>query len=392
LIRLLVQEDAELSNGFPIDQEELYPYKAIVIDDLEAEFFSPDQQELLETFVAKRGGALLFLGGTESFADGGYEDSLLADLLPVYLGRGSESVALDYQASMGLTREGMLEFWLRLRQLEVQEKARLRNMASFTNVNLVRSTKPGASLFATVQDDQTGETRPALAVQRFGSGKVGALTIGDMWRWGFLEPNQAVDRNKSWRQLMRHLTVDAPERFEIKVVSGEQDPQEKRIEVRLKNKTFDPQFNAKINLTVTDPTGESYTFSANPDDSEPGLYQGVFLASVDGGYRVKAEASPIEDEDLYWEPVETGWSINRDAQEFARLDINTDWINRITSETKGAVIEKDKVDRLPKLIANTEIEEIEIKVTPIWHTPWLLILAILCFAGEWAIRRNHGLA
>lgn len=391
LIRLVVQDDAELTNGFPIETEDLYPYKAIVIDDLEADFFSPDQQELLQTFVSKRGGALLFLGGTECFADGGYENSLLADLLPVYLGKGSEAVPIENEVRMGLTREGMLEFWLRLRQLEAQENARLRNMNSFSAVNQVRSIKPGASLFATVQNTQTNKRQPALAVQRFGAGKVAASTIGDMWRWGFLDPNQTVDRDKSWRQLMRHLIVDTPNRSEIKISHGTSGSQEKRIEVRLKNKNFDPQYNGIVTLSVTDPKGDVYTFPANPDDVEPGLYQGVFLANEDGGYRVKAEVKPIETDELYWEPVETGWSINRDAQEFASIGINYDWINRITSETGGAIVKPSELRKLPKLIANNEVSEIEIKTTPLWHTPWFLILAIACFVGEWAIRRNHGL-
>ncbi len=391
LVRLVVQDD-ELANGFPTYAEGLYPYKAVVIDDLEADFFTPDQQELLETFVAKRGGSVLFLGGSESFADGGYDDSLFTDLLPVYLGAGSAPVAADHQLRMGLTREGMLEFWLRLRQLEAQEKARLRNMASFTSVSQVRATKPGASLYATVQNAETGATIPAIAVQRFGAGKVAACMIGDMWRWGFLEPNQANDRDKLWRQFMRHLTVDVPDRIRIQVDSGEADSQEKQIKVWLKNEKFDPQYNGQITLTVTDPSGEIYTFPANPDDVEPGLYRGVFLANQDGGYTVRAVAKPLNDGQLTWHPVETGWAINRDAEEYRTLGINRAWSEQITQQTGGQIIDADQVDDLVDLIASTEVPEVEIKTTPIWHTPWLLIAAILCFVGEWAIRRNNSLA
>ena len=52
LVRLGTLDEVELRDGFPKTAEELYRYHAIIIDDLEAAFFTPDQLGLLRNFVS----------------------------------------------------------------------------------------------------------------------------------------------------------------------------------------------------------------------------------------------------------------------------------------------------------------------------------------------------
>ena len=92
LVRLGTLDEVELRDGFPKTAEELYRYHAIVIDDLEAAFFTQDQLGLLRNFVSTRGGGLLMLGGPDSFADGKYDRTPVGELLPVYL-NGSPATA-----------------------------------------------------------------------------------------------------------------------------------------------------------------------------------------------------------------------------------------------------------------------------------------------------------
>src|SRR5258705_495795 len=79
---------------WPITPEELFAYHAVILDDLEAEFFTRDQMALLQKFVSERGGGLLMLGGAESFQQGNYERTAIGDMLPVYLNHIPDSKPL----------------------------------------------------------------------------------------------------------------------------------------------------------------------------------------------------------------------------------------------------------------------------------------------------------
>jgi hypothetical protein len=57
LIRLGVEDEFELRDGFPKTPEELFRYRAVIIDDLEAEFFTRDQMNLLQRFVSEEAAA-----------------------------------------------------------------------------------------------------------------------------------------------------------------------------------------------------------------------------------------------------------------------------------------------------------------------------------------------
>ena len=87
IIRLGVKESEELSDGFPETAEELFAYHGVILDDIESDFFTQDQMLLLRRFVGSRGGGLLMLGGTESFAKKKFGDSPLGELSPVYAPR-----------------------------------------------------------------------------------------------------------------------------------------------------------------------------------------------------------------------------------------------------------------------------------------------------------------
>ena len=56
LVRLNTASAEELRGGFPSSAEELFPeYRSIILDDLEESFFTQEQQELIDRFVAAHG-------------------------------------------------------------------------------------------------------------------------------------------------------------------------------------------------------------------------------------------------------------------------------------------------------------------------------------------------
>src|SRR5256885_16045000 len=85
------------------------------------------------------------------------------------------------------------------------------------------------------------------SVQRFGNGRVGALTIGDLWLWGLRDEASHRDMDKAWRQLVRWLIADVPNRINIQVEPKRDDPnQALRLQVRAPDQTFQTLDNASL--------------------------------------------------------------------------------------------------------------------------------------------------
>src|SRR5579862_4526240 len=80
-----IENGKELENGFPTRAEDLFAYDGIMIGSVEAGYFTPVQQELIQEFVDRRGGGLLLLGGQFALADGGWNSSKLTDVFPTVL-------------------------------------------------------------------------------------------------------------------------------------------------------------------------------------------------------------------------------------------------------------------------------------------------------------------
>ncbi len=76
-----ISDPSELADGFPVRAEDLFGYSGIIIGSVDANYFTPLQQELMREYVDRRGGGMLFLGGRSSLSDGGWAASSLNALL-----------------------------------------------------------------------------------------------------------------------------------------------------------------------------------------------------------------------------------------------------------------------------------------------------------------------
>ena len=96
-------------------------------------------------------------------------------------------------------------------------------MVSFASINQVRGNKPGARVLAKVREEGKDESHPALITHQFGRGRVGAMLIGDLWRWGLKEAEQRKDMDRAWRQTIRWLVADARRRWKFPLLREEED-------------------------------------------------------------------------------------------------------------------------------------------------------------------------
>jgi uncharacterized membrane protein len=390
LLRLDTLDEVELRDGFPKTAEDLYRYHAIIIDDLEAAFFTPDQLGLLRNFVGVRGGGLLMLGGPDSFADGKYDRTPVSELLPVYLnGLAAPPGVGSHQ--LVLTREGWLQPWVRTRKTEEEERKRLAVMPHFRTISQVGRIKPGAATLAEVLDDE-GNTVPALVSQTFGKGHVAALLIGDMWRWDMRRASAGEsDLQRSWRQTARWLVSNVPSRLEVAVApKPESAAPAVEIAVRLRDAEYRPLDNAKVALAITLPDGGTITLDAEPDGREPGLYATTYVTRRAGAYRVVATATSPDGSAVG--DRETGWAAQPAADEFVCLIPNHDFLATLASKTGGEVLDGDRLDSFVASLPARKAPITEQWTSPLWHNPFYFLVAVVCLSAEWGLRRMNGLA
>jgi uncharacterized membrane protein len=396
LVRLNTRDELELRTGFPRTAEDLYRYAAIIIDDVEAEFFSAEQALLVQKFVGERGAGLLMLGGMESFQQGNYKRTPIGDILPVYL-NATELTQMPGPVRLGLTREGWLQEWARLRDSESAEKKRLQEMSAFHVLNAVREVKPGASVIATVTNE-TGQAWPALVIQRFGRGRTAALTIGDLWRWGAHDPASHQDLDKFWRQSMRWLVNDTPKQVELTVQPQPPGAQTGvMLQVRARDEQFRPVDNASATVIVepVDPqtlkpiATNAIRLQAEPAETEPGLYQVGFIPRSSGGY--KASVTVTNSEGVELGRSEAGWSTDPEADEFRSLSPNVSFLKSLAQKTGGELVSANQLRDFVRSLPTKRAPVMDAWTFPLWHTPAMLGFALACLFGEWALRRWKGL-
>lgn len=404
ILRFGVRESEELSDGFPESDEELFAYQAVILDDIESQFFSQDQLLRLRRFVAARGGGLMFLGGQESFAKDGFYDTPLGELSPVYQTRGDATSTGPYQVE--LTREGLLQPWMRLRDTQTAEDNRLRSMPPFATVNRVGEVKPGASLVATAKT-VGGDEVPAMVIQRFGKGRSAAVPLGDLWRWAMRRGDGDSDRDQAdaperqdpeqaWRQWMHWLVNDAPRRTELVIDAPDDPSQPVSLAVAVRDEAYLPLDNAVVELTIVrDAVGDQddpkpLVLRAQSDDDRPGIYSAEFWSRESGTYRATAKVTAADGSEVG--EAATGWASNTGSTEFSRLTTNRDWLSSLAQQTGGETVTDDELDSLVTDLPNRKVPVTETWVYPLWHQGWVLFAALACLCGEWGLRRWKGLA
>jgi uncharacterized membrane protein len=410
VIPIGVKDANELPGGFPTDAATLFPYSAIVIDDLEASFFTQDQLMLLRRFVSTRGGAILMLGGNDALEKGGYTDNVLAELAPVYIDNAfnrdvpdgsTEPIGEAYK--LKLTREGMLQPFLRLRSTEDAEAIRVRETPPLKVLNRVGRVKPGAVVLASAID-RSGIELPALVTQPFGRGKTAALMFGDLWRWSLQDglagrtsegrDSEAIaaatedDPAQVWRQMIRWLISDVPRRVAI-AIEPTPIPTVVRLAIDVREEDFSPFDGADVTILITAPDSEAITLVAEPDAQRPGRYVSELWMRQPGGYVAQVTGTAPDGRSLGTDEI--GWTSDPTHGEFDRLGTNRDLLQQIASDTGGELVPAAEIADFSQRLSSRPVPVSEVWVYPLWHRWWILTLAIGCLCCEWGLRRLRGM-
>ncbi len=93
LVEALERKDIEIDiiqpKVIPNALQELLGYECIIFSNVHAAALSQEQMDALKTYVEDFGGGFVMLGGERSFAQGGYADTTVEEILPVNVTTGS---------------------------------------------------------------------------------------------------------------------------------------------------------------------------------------------------------------------------------------------------------------------------------------------------------------
>jgi uncharacterized membrane protein len=384
---------ASLTAGFPPRREALFAYDAVLIDNLEGEFFGRTQMDLLADFVNVRGGGLLLMGA-RSFLQRGIAGSPLEQVLPVELsdrrGAAAAPPILEGEGSPGhntvmLTGEGLAHPIMRIAATPDETRKLWAALPALAGASPVGSPRPGATVLAMTRVTN-GATLPLIAVQRYGRGRSMMFSGEAAWRWKMLRP--ATDRTYEifWRQAVRWLSSDVPNPIELGVpdapVPGDSIPV--RLEVR--DAGFAPVADAAVDATVTVPGGQTIPLQMRP--AGRGELAATFVPDTPGLFRIRAEAHlgstllGTADRWLY---------VGGADPEFADPRLNEGFLRRLARQSGGQYVPLSEADRVVTSLASGIPQTVEPERRDLWHEPWAFALVIGLMAAEWVLRRIWGM-
>jgi uncharacterized membrane protein len=392
-----IENADELVNGFPKSEEELFKYDALIIGSIEATFFTFDQLKAVEQFVYRRGGALLALGGSKSFNTGGYGNTPLADLLPIFI-NGSKEIPAESQTFKAAPADrGRDHPASRLvEQPDANAKA-WDQMPAISLPEVITETKLGASVILEARNTkEKNRVAPLLVEERYGRGKTMALLASDTWRWRMMLEYKDKSFETFWRNLMRYAVESTPNPVEA---STERSFYGTSEQVRIRAEVTDEKFmkinDATVSAHITTPSGGAVDVPMK-QLVEGGFegYGSAFHPQEDGLYRVEVTArrAGAGAKQTALVPAQTSFYVgplNREARDAAQ---NRELLKRIATETGGGYYTPAQVDKLMDDITHREGAG-SIKVSyDLWDMPINFLLVVGLAAGEWFIRKRKGLA
>jgi len=71
--------------------------------------------------------------------------------------------------------------------------------------------------------------------------------------------------------------------------------------------------------------------------------------------------------------------------------VNTTALESLAEKSGGEMVPIEHLGEFVRSLPQREMPMTEIQSTPLWHSPFLLLIALACLAGEWGLRRWKGL-
>jgi hypothetical protein len=393
-LRLGVRDSAELIGGFPTRREELFQFRAVVLGSMESSFFTGDQLRMLSEFVSQRGGTLLALGGRNSFAEGGYAGTPVAEALPVLLNAPkADTGAAPIELQLAPTVAGRAHAALLLRDGAAATAARWDSVHNLTSLSRLGWLRAGATtLLVGRTADKSADEVPVLAFQRYGRGMGVVLGVQDSWLWRMSASMPLEDATHAtfWRQMMRWIVEGVPDQVEIAAVPGRVAPGEPvELRARVVDSTFAPIGQATVTARVTTPTGALVDVPMERSRNGDGSYVGRYVPAERGSYSFAASANAGRDS---LHSASGALLADDQGADVEQAELRTGLLRQVANETGGKYYPLAQASHLAEDVNYTESGVTQRDAHDLWDMPIVFLLLVTLLGAEWFYRRRRGLA
>ena len=398
-----IESPTELSSGFPTDKEELYQYEAIILGDIEESFFNADQLQMIEDFVAERGGGFLMSG----MVDEDFVNTPIADMLPISLveenflpahlrgglRRGEHLTGELYYPRV--TNNGEFSPLLRLASEDAENRRLWQQLPELQGIYVTGRIKPGATVLVEHPLLQyQNQAIPVIASQRYGSGRSISVATASTWRWQMMLPSGDQSHETLWRQLLRWLSVSAPERISIDFDREFYNVgDEVNVTATVLNDEYEPDNDATLWMQTEDPLAALTDIPMEWDIEKDGVYRSSFTVEEEGVYSMLIDvASAAGNAAADGSEKRAAFVVTPSLREYTNAEMDSGLMARIAEASGGAFFNlADSTDIVSAIEFTPNAYSREIQID-LWDRPWLLALLISLLCLDWIARRMKGLS
>ncbi len=398
-----IRTPLELNSGFPSTREELYQYEALILGDIGIDFFNADQLQMVQDFVAERGGGLL----TSGTLDDNFAGTPIAELLPVTLVQSSLLPAYlqggirrgDHPTgelfTPRMTSAGEFSALLRLDGEDAANRQMWSQMPALQGVYITGRPKPGASILMEHPVLQyQNQPVPVMVTQRYGSGRSMAITTASTWRWQMMLPAADDSHERLWRQILRWLSVSALDRVTVEFDREFYNAGDTvNVSATVRDPSYRPDNNALLWMQRTDPYGNISDTAMSWDIDHEGVYRASFQVEEEGIHELLVDvASAAAEANREETEKRVSFMVTPSLREYSRAGLDSGLLSRIAEVSGGRYYSIDQIATLADDIEHTPNAYSRDVQDDLWDRPALLLLLIVLLCLDWATRRLKGLS
>jgi hypothetical protein len=371
----------DLTAGLPTRDDVLRRYDCVILGSFPAASLDDAEIQALVRFT-NEGGAVVFLGGDQSFGRGGYADSKLAPLIPWTLGNHEPDLAIGHFPVTVAPSAEAVDFTSGWR-----EALGGAGGATLESLNQPGGLRPGA--VALLLASSSGGNLPIVAWQRYGQGQVLGIATNTLWKWAAAGGGLRDFYSKFWRQTVRGLTqkLEEGELLAIHWNQPQYRPGEQAVaEVQLRGASDASA--VRLVASLHGPSGD-HDVDLVPVTSQPGHYQAKIDLGARGDYTFHITAYSGGSVAENYERI---LPVQPLVEEGANPELKESYLRQIAAQAHGIYTDEHHLEPVEAFLrgqVTAQAPAVSLPLTDYRNIFPLLALAILVI--DWTVRRRYNL-